>query len=105
MDRPLLVSKLCSISCVQAKVGLNICPLWTSKIPPDYADMKPFAQALTKEVPDRIVWGSDWPHVMVNGPMPNDGDLCNQIADWIPNEKLRQKIFVDNPRVLYGFAD
>lgn len=80
-------------------------PYRTSKIPPDYADMQPFAQALAKEAPCRIVWGSDWPHVMVNGPMPNDGDLCNQIADWIPNEKLRQKIFVDNPRVLYGFVD
>ena len=80
-------------------------PYRTSQEPPDYADMKPFAQMLASEAPDRIVWGSDWPHVMVEGPMPNDGDLLNQIGDWIADEKLRQKLFVDNPRLLYGFAD
>ena len=61
------------------------------------------AKTLINCAPDRIVWGSDWPHVMVTKPMPNDGDLCDLLADWIPDADIRKKILVDNPARLYGF--
>jgi predicted TIM-barrel fold metal-dependent hydrolase len=68
-----------------------------------HADTVPFAHALLQAAPDRVVWGTDWPHVMVKGPMPNDGDLCDLLADWVPDERLRKQVLVDNPAALYGF--
>jgi len=49
------------------------------------------------------VWGSDWPHVLLEKTMPNDGDLVDQIAVWVPDEATRRRILVDNPERLYGF--
>ncbi len=82
---------------------------------PDYADVAPFAQALISANPDRILWGTDWPHpnsVTPPGRKPteitplfqiDDGRLLNQFAVWAPNAALRMKILVDNPARLYGF--
>jgi len=69
-----------------------------------FTDVVPFAQALIEAGPERCVWGSDWPHPMVNDrPMPNDGDLADLLADWAPDPARRQRILVDNPARLYGF--
>lgn len=68
-----------------------------------YPDVTPFAHALIEAAPDRIIWGSDWPHVMLKGPMPNDGDLCDLLSDWVPNAATRHQVLVDNPARLYGF--
>jgi predicted TIM-barrel fold metal-dependent hydrolase len=68
-----------------------------------YDDTVPFAHALLDAAPDRVLWGTDWPHVMVKGAMPNDGDLCDLLVDWIPDARLRKRVLVDNPAVLYGF--
>ena len=68
-----------------------------------YSDTVPFAHALLEARPDRVVWGSDWPHVMGKGIMPNDGDLCDLLLDWIPDAQLRERVLVDNPAALYGF--
>lgn len=61
------------------------------------------AQALLDEVPDRLLWGSDWPHVFIRSAMPNDGDLFNLFADWVGDRALLQTILVDHPAQLYGF--
>jgi predicted TIM-barrel fold metal-dependent hydrolase len=67
-----------------------------------YAAMKPFAQALVGHAPERMLWGSDWPHVQLNDRlMPNDGDLVDLLADWIPDEATRRRILQENPRPLY----
>jgi len=68
-----------------------------------YADVTPFAQALTQANPDRVVWGTDWPHVIIKGAMPNDGDLADLLPAWIPDTALREKVLVRNPAQLYGF--
>jgi 2-pyrone-4,6-dicarboxylate lactonase len=68
-----------------------------------HADVLPFARALLGAAPQQVVWGSDWPHVMVKGPMPNDGDLADLLLDWIPDEDQRRTVVVDNPARLYGF--
>jgi predicted TIM-barrel fold metal-dependent hydrolase len=78
-------------------------PYRTSLLPPPYTDLTPFAHALVAAAPDRLVWGSDWPHVLLETEMPNDGDLVDQIAVWVPNEAARQRILVDNAERLYGF--
>jgi predicted TIM-barrel fold metal-dependent hydrolase len=78
-------------------------PYRTSLREPPYDDMTPFAQALVAAAPERLVWGSDWPHVLLESTMPNDGDLVDQIAVWVPNEAVRRRILVDNAEALYGF--
>ncbi|RZL41439.1 MAG: amidohydrolase [Variovorax sp.] len=70
---------------------------------PPYASVTPMARALVAANPERLLWGSDWPHVNMNGrAMPNDGDLFDLLADWVPDEAVRRRILVDNPRALYG---
>ena len=68
-----------------------------------YADVTPLARALVAAAPERMVWGTDWPHVNMNGrTMPNDGDLFDLLTEWVPDAAVRRRILVDNPRVLYG---
>jgi predicted TIM-barrel fold metal-dependent hydrolase len=78
-------------------------PYRTSLLPPPYDDMTPFAHALVEAAPDRLVWGSDWPHVLLEREMPDDGDLVDQVAVWVPDDVVRKRILVDNPERLYGF--
>lgn len=70
-----------------------------------YADVTPLAHRLTSVNPERLIWGTDWPHVMNKKPMPNDGDLTDLIADWLPGAALRERVLVANPAALYGFAE
>ena len=68
-----------------------------------YTDVAPFAQALVARRPDRILWGTDWPHPICPVPMPNDGDLTDHLADWLPDEVVRRRVLVDNAAALFGF--
>lgn len=68
-----------------------------------YADVTPLAHALVDAAPQRLVWGSDWPHVAITQ-MPNTGHLLNQLEQWVPDEATRNRILVDNPRHLYKFV-
>ncbi|MBL0421943.1 amidohydrolase family protein [Ramlibacter sp. AW1] len=70
-----------------------------------HPDIEAFAQALRETAPRRLLWGSDWPHVMLqwNIPMPNDGDLLDLLARWVPDAGQRRQVLVDNPAALYGF--
>lgn len=68
-----------------------------------YLDVTPIAQALIEANQDRMLWGTDWPHVATYGFMPNDADLLDQVLDWTTDTKIQQKIFVDNPVGLFGF--
>ncbi len=72
---------------------------------PPYPRIVPFAQTLIEAGPARVVWGSDWPHVIYDGFMPNDGDLLDLLALWAPDEAQRRRILVDNPAMLYGFTE
>ena len=66
-------------------------------------DVTPFAHALVEAAPSRVVWGTDWPHVMVKGAMPNDGALCDLLQQWVPDAAQRTRVLVNNPAALYGF--
>jgi predicted TIM-barrel fold metal-dependent hydrolase len=80
---------------------------------PDYSDAAPLARVLIAANPDRILWGTDWPHPDTASGRPatelspllqiDDGRLMNQLAVWAPDTALRKKILVDNPARLYGF--
>jgi 2-pyrone-4,6-dicarboxylate lactonase len=69
-----------------------------------YDDVDAAAVELARAAPGRLIWGSDWPHVMMKKPMPNDGALCDLLARWIPDAKTRTRILVENPAELYGFG-
>jgi len=75
----------------------------TAAGPPPYDDVVPFAQALIAAAPDRVLWGTDWPHPNVRH-MPDDGDLVDLLAAFAPDEDVRHRILVDNPARLYDFA-
>lgn len=68
-----------------------------------HADTIPYAHALLKANAAQVIWGTDWPHVMHKGRIPNDGDLTNLLLDWVPDEKQREQVLVNNPARLYGF--
>ena len=70
---------------------------------PDYEDAAPMARALVSANPGRLVWGSDWPHPAIKGPMPNDGALLDLLYDWADTETAK-RILVGNPEALYGFS-
>jgi predicted TIM-barrel fold metal-dependent hydrolase len=86
-----------------------------SSLAPDYPDVVPLAKALIAASPDRVIWGTDWPHP--DGVVPpgrkstdvtpllqiDDGRLMNQLAVWAPDPKIREQILVANPALLYGF--
>jgi predicted TIM-barrel fold metal-dependent hydrolase len=86
-----------------------------SKQPPDYPDVAPLARALIAANPERVVWGTDWPHpdaVTPPGRKPtdvtpllqvDDGRVLNQLPVWAPDPAVRKKILVDTPARLYGF--
>lgn len=81
---------------------------------PDYPDLAPFAKMLIEANPDRILWGTDWPHPAppiarkdASEPMPlfpmDDGRLLNLLPIWAPDPAIRKKILVDNPARLFRF--
>jgi predicted TIM-barrel fold metal-dependent hydrolase len=70
---------------------------------PPYADVAPLARYVISRAPDRCVWGSDWPHTNIEGYMPDDGDLLDQLGTWVDDETTLHKILVDNPARLYQF--
>jgi len=84
----------------------------SSTLAPDYPDVVPLAKALIAENPQRVLWGTDWPHPsqvpgrrMEVSPLLqiDDGRLFNQLAVWAPEAALRTTILVENPTKLYGF--
>jgi len=78
-------------------------PYRITAAPPPYSDTAAFAKALLEANRERVLWGTDWPHVMLKGTMPNDGELADVLFDWIPDANLRQQVLVRNPEKLYGF--
>ncbi|HJP76305.1 MAG TPA: amidohydrolase family protein [Pseudonocardiaceae bacterium] len=69
--------------------------------PPGYDDVVPFAAALVAEFPDRVLWGTDWPHPNLRSHMPDDGVLVDLLPRIAPTEQARQLLLVDNPMRLY----
>lgn len=71
---------------------------------PPFTDAVPFARALLETAPDRVIWGTDWPHPNISRHMPNDGDLVDLVPQFAPDSPLQKKALVDNPARLYGFG-
>ncbi len=116
--------KLCSLDKISAlpkasidKASVHKASLHTSSVPKarveadvegalPFMDMVPFAQSVLAVAPDRVIWGSDWPHgnTFTPGRVPNEGDLLDLLAVIAPDPVLRHRILVDNPARLFGFG-
>ena len=81
--------------------GIN----WLSARGAPYADVVPFARAALEAAPDRVIWGTNWPHShrFEHGTAPNDGDLVDIIPLYAPEPELQRKHLVDNPGRLFKF--
>jgi 2-pyrone-4,6-dicarboxylate lactonase len=78
------------------------CPERLSKVgPPGYDDVVPFARTVVESFPDRVLWGTDWPHPNMRSHMPDDGKLVDFIPRIATTPSLQQKLLVGNPRALY----
>ena len=69
--------------------------------PPNYSDFVPFARRIVETFPDRVLWGTDWPHPNMKSHMPDDGDLVNLLPHIAPTVELQRRLLVDNPTRLY----
>ena len=114
IDQPGFAALLALVSSGKAYVKISGA-YRASRKAPDYADAAPLARALISANPERIVWGTDWPHpdaARVPGRAAtdvapfipiDDGALLNQLPRWAPEPAVRKQILVDNPARLYGF--
>lgn len=74
-----------------------------SRATPDFADVAPLAHRLIEAAPDRVVWGTDWPHTALSVAIPDDAHMARMALDWVPDSVRRQRLFVTNAARLYGF--
>lgn len=93
------------------RTWVKLCPYRFDHTGFPYRLAMPFARALNDAAPERLVWGTDWPHPDVpgpradeNGPMPDDGELLDALGEWFPDRATLDRILVTNPARLYGFA-
>jgi len=113
VEQPGLNSLLGMLKTGKAYVKISA-PYRSSSKAPDYPDVAPIAKAMIAANPQRILWGSDWPHPGL--PVPgrsnaeitpffqiDDGQVLNLLPKWVPNAATRKTILVDNPAKLYGF--
>jgi predicted TIM-barrel fold metal-dependent hydrolase len=74
-----------------------------SKTGAPFHDVVPYARSLAAHAPERVLWGTDWPHVNIKGAMPEDTALVDLIAEIAPSEPLQRLLLVENPAELFGF--
>jgi D-galactarolactone isomerase len=78
-------------------------PYEDSWLGPPYADTSEVAKAYIQAAPQRVLWGTDWPHPTQRGTKPDAALLLDLLGQWAPDESTRRRILVDNPAVLFGF--
>jgi 2-pyrone-4,6-dicarboxylate lactonase len=72
--------------------------------PPEYSDFVPFARSIVETFPDRVLWGTDWPHPNMKSHMPDDGALVDVIPRIAPTDNLQRRLLIANPLRLYWEA-
>jgi predicted TIM-barrel fold metal-dependent hydrolase len=69
----------------------------------NFERLRPLARSIVAAIPDRVIWGSDWPHIPEGG--RDTGELLNLLLDWAPDGADRERILASNPQRLYGFGE
>jgi 2-pyrone-4,6-dicarboxylate lactonase len=77
------------------------CPERFTLVGPPYDDVVPFARTIVERFPDRVIWGTDWPHPNMPKEAPDDGVITDMIPKIAPTAELQKKLLVDNPTKLY----
>jgi 2-pyrone-4,6-dicarboxylate lactonase len=103
VDQPAFEALLDLLSDERCWVKISGAERLTAGGAPPYDDVVPYARALIAAAPDRVLWGTDWPHPNVRH-MPDDGDLVDLLAEFTPDETVRTQILVENPTRLYDFG-
>ncbi len=90
----------------EERVWINLYSLYQSSKsgPPDYEDMIGVVRSIAEARPDRVIWGSNWPHAGIAAPMPHDADLLDFLLSVTPDDQPRNRILADHPAVLYGWT-
>jgi predicted TIM-barrel fold metal-dependent hydrolase len=92
------------LKCIDTdRCWVKLSPRFSAQDDFPFDDTDPFVQRLVTAAPNRLLWGSDWPHPQYFKPMPNDVALLDMMLDWVPDEKARNMILVDNPAELFNF--
>jgi predicted TIM-barrel fold metal-dependent hydrolase len=102
IDHP-AVDALCALL-DNGRTWVKLCGYRSSSAGYPFADVDPLAGRLVNAAPERCVWGTDWPHPSFASTIPDDGELLDALMRWAPTSTLQQRILVDNPARLYGFA-
>jgi D-galactarolactone isomerase len=104
VDHPSFALVLKLLAQGRAWVKLSGAYMQTKTGSPAFADVSKVARAYVKAAPERLVWASDWPHPTEKpDAKPDDAILFDLMADWAPDEAVRNRILVENPVALYGF--
>jgi len=111
MGRPSLPEGVDSIGLTTLRQLLDTDTVWVkmsgverlSRSGAPFSDAFAIARSLAEHAPDRLLWGTDWPHVNLHGPMPNDGDLADFVSIIAPTPTLRRKLLIDNPNQFFDF--
>jgi predicted TIM-barrel fold metal-dependent hydrolase len=103
IDQPAFTALLEVLRDERAWVKISGAERLTADGTPPYDDVVPFAKALIAAAPDRVLWGTDWPHPNVRH-MPDDGDLVDLLAAYAPEPETLRRILVENPQTLYDFS-
>ena len=86
----------------QGRTWMKLSGAYLMAKPPAYAQTSAVARAYIKAAPERMVWGSDWPHP-TEADKPDDAVLFDLLTDWAPDSTTQQRILVENPNMLYDF--
>ncbi|UKV13895.1 amidohydrolase family protein [Thalassospiraceae bacterium SW-3-3] len=81
------------------------CPERLTAVGPPYDDVVAFGKVLVEEIPDRVIWGTDWPHPNMKSHMPDDGKLVDHIIRVAPDPQHQKALLIDNPTRLYDPKD
>jgi 2-pyrone-4,6-dicarboxylate lactonase len=103
VDQPGFQDFLAFVSDGSKRCFVKLTGIYRFSQDPTFADVKPFAQALSATVPEQLIWGSDYPHLSFHDKVGTI-QLYNQLAEWAPDAAMRKRILVDNPARLFGFA-
>jgi predicted TIM-barrel fold metal-dependent hydrolase len=101
LDQPALAALLALLRDERAWVKVSGAERVSASGKRPFRDAIPIAQAIIAAAPERVLWGTDWPHPNVPSEMPDDGELVDLLAAFCPDEALRRKVLVDNPARLY----
>ena len=89
----------------EGRIWMKLSVCRCSQAAPHYSDLREFHDALVQANPDRLLWGSDWPFIRMEGREPDVGALLDLLREWLADTALEQKILVTNPARVFGFDE